>query len=296
MPAQVRKAVIPAAGLGTRFLPATKAIPKEMLPIVDVPTLQLIVEEAVAAGIEEIVLVTGRGKQSIEDHFDISFELERTLRDRNKLELLAQVERISKLVRLVSVRQKEPLGLGHAVLVARAAVGDEPVAVLLGDDLFDCEGHRPAIAQLIDAHHKLDGRGVVSLLEVEAGQEHLYGVVAGEPAGEGLTRITDMVEKPAKGTAPSRLAIVGRYVLPAEIWPILARTPPGKGGEIQLTDALRTLAREGSGCYGLTVAGTRHDAGDRLGYLGACLAYALKRDDLRPGLVALMRRLVAEQR
>ena len=291
---KVRKAVIPAAGLGTRFLPATKAVPKEMLPIVDVPTLQLVVEEALSAGIEEIILVTGRGKGAIEDHFD------RRLRARaharaiaTRLALLAEVERISHLVRLVSVRQKEPLGLGHAVLVAREAAGDEPVAVLLGDDLYDTDGKRPAIGQLVDAYERLGGEGIVALMEVAAGQEHLYGVVAGEAARRAPIKIHDMVEKPQPGTAPSRQAIVGRYVLPAEIWPILERTKPGKGGEIQLTDALRELAA-GSGCYGLTVDGVRHDAGDKLGYLGANLAYALKRDDLRPGLLALMRRLVDE--
>jgi UTP--glucose-1-phosphate uridylyltransferase len=295
---RVRKAIIPAAGLGTRFLPATKAIPKEMLPIVDVPTLQLIVEEAVAAGIEQIVLVTGRGKGTIEDHFDVSYELERTLRDRGKKDLLAMVERISQMVRIVSVRQKEPLGLGHAVLVARQAVCDEPVAVLLGDDLYDCEGRRPAIGQLIDEYERLGGqKGVVSLMEVPVGQEQLYGIVSGKPLADAprTMQIDDMVEKPAPGTAPSRLAIVGRYVLPAQIWEILARTKPGMGGEIQLTDALKELAQTGGGCYGLTVDGTRHDAGDKLGYLGANLAWALKRDDLRPGLLALMRRLVQEQ-
>jgi UTP--glucose-1-phosphate uridylyltransferase len=290
--AKVRKAVIPAAGLGTRFLPATKAIPKEMLPIVDVPTLQLVVEEALASGIEEIVLVTGRGKSSLEDHFDVSYELERTLADRGKKELLAGVQRISQMVRVVSVRQKEPLGLGHAVLVARQAVGDEPVAVLLGDDLYDCEGRPPATRQLLDEFDERGGAGVISLLEVPAGEEHLYGVVAGDKLDERRMRIHDMVEKPAPGTAPSRLAIVGRYVLPAEIWPILAGTPPGKNGEIQLTDALKTLAQTGPGCYGLAVDGVRHDAGDKLGYLGACLAYALKRDELRPGLLAVMRRLI----
>jgi UTP--glucose-1-phosphate uridylyltransferase len=291
MPQKVRKAVIPAAGLGTRFLPATKAVPKEMLPIVDVPTLQLVVEEALSAGIEQIVIVTGRGKSSIEDHFDVSFELERTLRDRGKKELLAQVERISQMTRVISVRQKEPLGLGHAVLVAREAVGDEPVAVLLGDDLFDCEGRRPAIGQLVDAYERLGGPGVIALLEVEPGHEHMYGIVAGE-AKPGGFHIHDMVEKPAPGTAPSRLSIVGRYVLPSEIWPILARTPPGKNGEIQLTDALKTLAIEGSGCWGVTVDGTRHDAGDKLGFLGANLAWAMKRDDLRPGLVEIMKNLL----
>jgi UTP--glucose-1-phosphate uridylyltransferase len=296
---KVRKAVIPAAGLGTRFLPATKAVPKEMLPIVDVPTLQLIVEEALDAGIEEIVLVTGRGKSTIEDHFDHSYELEHTLRERGKKELLALCERVSKLTRLVTVRQKEPLGLGHAVLVARPAVGDEPVAVLLGDDLYDCEGRRPAIGQLIDEFERLGGdKGVVSLMEVAAGQEQLYGIVAGKPLADAprTIHISDMVEKPAAGTAPSRLAIVGRYVLPAAMWNILAATKPGKGGEIQLTDGLKELAQRGAGCYGLTVDGTRHDAGDKLGYLGANLAWALKRDDLRPGLLALMRRLVDENR
>ena len=295
---RVRKAVIPAAGLGTRFLPATKSIPKEMLPIVDVPTLQLIVEEALAAGIEEVVLVTGRGKASIEDHFDVSYELEHTLRERGKQELLAGVERISKMVRLVTVRQKEPLGLGHAVLVARQAIGDEPVAVLLGDDLYDCDGKRPAIGQLIDEYERRGNRGVVALMEVPAGQEQMYGIAAGTPLAEAprTIKIDDMVEKPAPGTAPSRLAIVGRYVLPVEIWDILARTKPGKGGEIQLTDALKVLAQAGSGMFGLTVDGTRHDAGDKLGYLGANLAWALKRDDLRPGLLQLMRKLLDEQR
>jgi UTP--glucose-1-phosphate uridylyltransferase len=288
---RVRKAIIPAAGLGTRFLPATKAVPKEMLPIVDVPTLQLVVEEALDSGIEEIILVTGRGKTTIEDHFDHAYELEHTLRERNKTDMLAAVQRISKLTRLVTVRQKEPLGLGHAVLCARQAAGDEPVAVLLGDDLYRCRGTRPATAQLIDAHERAGGRAVIALMEVAAGQEHQYGIVAGEPEAPGL-RIRQMVEKPAPGTAPSRLAIVGRYVLPAEIWGILEKTPPGKGGEIQLTDALATLAA-GSGCFGFTVDGERHDAGDRLGYLGACLTWALEREELRPGLIATMERLLA---
>jgi UTP--glucose-1-phosphate uridylyltransferase len=287
---RVRKAVIPAAGLGTRFLPATKAVPKEMLPIVDIPTLQLVVEEALASGIEQIILVTGRGKSTIEDHFDVSFELERTLRDRNKNDLLASVEKISKMTRLITVRQKEPLGLGHAVLVAREAANDEPVAVLLGDDLYDCDGRAPATRQLVDASTRLGGKAVIALMEVDRGQEHLYGVVDGAKEGSDF-RIREMVEKPAPGTAPSRLAIVGRYVLPASIWPILEKTPPGKNGEIQLTDALRVLAKE-EGAYGLTIDGVRHDAGDKLGYLGACLSYAMKRDDLRPGLVALMKRLL----
>jgi UTP--glucose-1-phosphate uridylyltransferase len=285
------------AGLGTRFLPATKAVPKEMLPIVDVPTLQLVVEEAIDAGLEQIILVTGRGKSAVEDHFDVSYELERTLADRGKRELAEKLKRISVLTRLISVRQKEPLGLGHAVLVARAAAGDEPVAVLLGDDLYDCDGKRPAIGQLLDVYEKQGGAaGVVALMEVAAGQESLYGVVKGTPvAGEPrLCAVEDMVEKPAPGTAPSRLAIVGRYVLPPEIWPILERTEAGKNGEIQLTDALRVLAQKKGGFFGLTVDGERHDAGDRLGYLGANLSWALKRDELRPGLLALMRKLLDE--
>jgi UTP--glucose-1-phosphate uridylyltransferase len=292
---KVTHAVIPAAGLGTRFLPATKAVPKEMLPIVDVPTLQLVIEEAVSAGLDQVVLVTGRQKTAIEDHFDVSYELEHTLKERGKNELLAEVSRVSQMVRLTSVRQKEPLGLGHAVLSAEKAVGANPVAVLLGDDLFDTDGRaRAAIGQLMDAHEKLGGRAVIALQEVPAGQEHLYGIVraeavAGEPR---LWKILDLVEKPAPGTAPSRMAIIGRYVLPAEIWPILRATEPGKNGEIQLTDGLEALAKRGSGVYGWVVDGVRHDAGDKLGYLGACLAYALKRKDLKPGLLALMRELV----
>ncbi len=292
MASSVRTAVIPAAGLGTRFLPVTKAIPKEMLPIVDVPILQLVVEEALAAGLERIVVVTGRAKSAIDDHFDISYELERTLADRGHQALLAEVERVSHMVRLIMVRQKQPLGLGHAVLVARQAVGDEAVAVLLGDDLFDTGGGRPAIGQLIDAYDRLGEGGVIALLEVPEGQQQLYGIVRGSPVEDRVWRLEDMVEKPPPGTAPSRLAICGRYVLPAEIWPILERTAPGRGGEIQLTDALRTLARSRPGCFGLSVEGVRHDAGDRVGYLGACLTYALKREELRPGVVALMRRLL----
>ncbi len=291
---KIRKAIIPAAGLGTRFLPATKAIPKEMLPIVDVPTLQLIVEEAVAAGIEEIVLVTGRGKAVIEDHFDTAYELEHTLRGRGKTQLADDMARISSMVRLISVRQKEPLGLGHAVLVARHAVGDEPVAVLLGDDLFDTEGRPPAIAQLCSAYEARGGAAVIALQEVAPGQEHLYGIVGGDSV-EGhpdLLRIRQMVEKPPAGTAPSRLAIVGRYVLPAEIWPILQRTKPGRNGEIQLTDALAELAVQHE-FYGLRVDGQRHDAGDRLGYLGACLNWAWKRPELKEGLRDIMRELLA---
>lgn len=299
--ARVRKAVIPAAGLGTRFLPVTKAMPKEMLPIVDVPTIQLVIEEARQAGIEQIVLVSCHGKSLLEDHFDIAYELEDTLRRRGKTELAAEVAALSRRVNLVTVRQKEPLGLGHAVLAARAVAGDEPVAVLLPDDLIDSDGFgRPGIGQLLDEFQRQGGgAGVIALVEVPPGQEHLYGVVAGDVvpgSEERLLRLRELVEKPPPGTAPSRLAIIGRYVLPREIWGFLDRTPPGKNGEIQLTDALKILVTEGGGCYGLRFRGQRYDAGDRLGYLQANLAYALKRPELRPGLLAFMRDLLEQHR
>lgn len=297
---RARKAIIPAAGLGTRFLPATKAIPKEMLPIVDVPTIQLVVEEALDAGIEEVILVTGRGKGSIEDHFDISYELDRTLRDRNKRELLDVVERISRLTRLTVIRQKEPLGLGHAVSVARQAAGGEAVAVLLGDDLFFSSKTapsfpgKPAIGELLDAYCAGDGGAVLALVEVAAGEEHKYGVVGGTAMSGNRMKCTELVEKPAPGTAPSRMAIVGRYVLPPQIWDVLEQTPPGKGGEIQLTDALRTLAQPGGvGVTGVQVEAMRHDAGDKLGFIGATLSYAMARGDLRDGVLELMKQMIA---
>jgi len=286
----VRKAVIPAAGLGTRFLPATKAVPKEMLPIVDVPTIQLVVEEAVAAGITDVVVINGRGKGAIEDHFDHAFELERTLRDRGNLELADAMSAISRMVRLISVRQKQPLGLGHAVLCAREAIGDESFAILLGDDLIDNDGD-PGIAQLARVHAQT-GAGAIAVMEVPEGKEHMYGVVAGERDASGHLRIREMVEKPKPGTAPSRLAIIGRYVVPPAIWGHLASTRAGAGGEIQLTDALRELARSPEGLYGVTVAGTRHDAGDKLGYLRANLAYALKRPELRDAVRALCKEIL----
>lgn len=291
---KVKKAVIPAAGLGTRFLPATKAVPKEMLPIVDVPTIQLVIDEAVRAGITDVVVVNGRHKHSIEDHFDHAFELETTLEQRGKSAMVAELRKISQMVRLISVRQKAPLGLGHAVLCARESVGDEPVAVLLGDDLVDND-RDPGIAQLCRVYEET-GAGAIAVMEVPAGQEHLYGIVSGEPiAGTNRVRIRDLVEKPAPGTAPSRLAIVGRYVLPPAIWGHLATTKPGVGGEIQLTDALRQLALgDGPGLIGVVVEGVRHDAGDRLGYLRANLAYALKRGELRADVLAMMRQLLEE--
>jgi UTP--glucose-1-phosphate uridylyltransferase len=287
---KVRKAVIPAAGLGTRFLPATKAVPKEMLPIVDVPTIQLVIDEAVRAGITDVVVVNGRGKHAIEDHFDHAYELEHTLRERGNAKLADEMAAISSLVRLISVRQKQPLGLGHAVLCAREAVGDEAFAVLLGDDLIDSDTE-PGIGQLMGVHDETGG-AAIAIMEVPAGKEHMYGIVTGERDARGRMRIRDMVEKPRPGTAPSRWAIVGRYVLPAEVWPHLAATRPGAGGEIQLTDALRELIGSPSGMYGVVVDGTRHDAGDKLGYLRANLAYALKRPELRDAVLALCREML----
>jgi UTP--glucose-1-phosphate uridylyltransferase len=290
VPRALKKAVIPAAGLGTRFLPATKAIPKEMLPIVDVPTIQLVIEEAVRAGITDVILINGRGKSAIEDHFDHAYELEHTLRSRGNTELADEMARISTMVRLISVRQKQPLGLGHAVLCARGAIGDEPFAVLLGDDLIDDTGV-PGIAQLSRVYEQT-GAAAIAVMEVPAGQEHKYGIVAGERDATGHMRIRDLVEKPKPGTAPSRWAIVGRYVLPPSVWGYLAATKPGAIGEIQLTDALRSVAAEPTGMYGVVVEGTRHDAGDRVGYLRANLAYALKRPELRDAVLALMRELL----
>src|ERR1044071_8014360 len=286
----VRKAVIPAAGLGTRFLPATKAVPKEMLPIVDVPTIQLVIEEAVQAGITDVVVINGRNKGSIEDHFDHAYELEHTMRQRGNTELADAMARISSMVRLISVRQKQPLGLGHAVLCAREAVGDESFAVLLGDDLIDNDAE-PGIGQLMRVHAETGG-AAIAIMEVPPGKEHMYGIVVGDLDAGGRMRIRYMIERPKPGTAPSHWAIVGRYVLPADVWPHLASTRPGAGGEIQLTDALRELIGAPAGMYGVVVSGTRHDAGDKLGYLRANLTYALKRPELRDAVLALCRELL----
>ncbi len=289
----VRKAVIPAAGLGTRFLPASKAVPKEMLPIVDVPTIQLVIEEAVAAGIEQVVLVNGRHKGAIEEHFDHAYELEHTLAARGKTELVQSLRAIAELAHIVSVRQKQPLGLGHAVLCARDAIGDEPVAILLADDLFD-GGQHPGVGQLTRAYAECGGAGVVAVMEVPEGQEHKYGIIAGDTDERGFIKVRSMVEKPATGTAPSRMAIIGRYVLPPEIWPALETTGRGHGGEIQLTDAMLSLVTDGPGLFAIPIEGQRYDAGDKLGFLHANLAFALKRPELRTPLLALMQTLIDE--
>ena len=285
---EVKKAIIPAAGLGTRFLPATKAVPKELLPIVDVPTLQYIVEEAVDSGIEQVVLVNGRGKGAIEDHFDIGYELEDVLRKRGKKDLLELVHQVADLVKLVSVRQKEPLGLGHAVLAGRGPVSpEESFAALLGDDILDAKV--PATRQLLDVHERT-GQGVVALMEVPERETHKYGIVAGRREEDGTLRIERLVEKPDPGTAPSNLAIIGRYVLPGRVFEYIEQTRPGHGGEIQLTDALQRLASD-DGLLGVLIEGERHDAGDKLGWLRANLVFALKREDLREGVLRLLREL-----
>jgi UTP--glucose-1-phosphate uridylyltransferase len=274
---KVRKAVLPAAGLGTRFLPATKAQPKEMLTVVDKPQIQYVVEECVASGIEHIIIVTGKGKNSIEDHFDSAPSLERFLEEKGKKEQAALVRKISNMVQVSYTRQKEPLGLGHAVLVARDLVGDEPFAVLLGDVLIP--GSNPATKQLIDVYEST-GVGAIAVEEVPKDKTNLYGIVDGEPApqppfGERLLRIRDLVEKPRPENAPSNLAITGRYVLPPEIFDCLVRTKPGAGNEIQLTDALRILARE-HGLWAYIYEGISYDAGDKLGFLKATVEIALQ--------------------
>jgi UTP--glucose-1-phosphate uridylyltransferase len=289
----VKKAVIPVAGLGTRFLPATKTVPKEMLPIVDTPTLQYIVEEAFAAGIEHVVLVQGRGKGCIEDHFDTSYELQDTLSKRNKTAELAILERISKMGSVTSIRQKAPLGLGHAVLCAKPIVGDEPFAVLLGDDIFRTAPHkRSGIGQLID-NFVSTGKGTVATMTVSRDDIHKYGCAEGvrDPQQPRRIDIDALVEKPPKGTEKSDQAVVGRYVLPPAIWPLLERTPPGRGGEIQLTDAL-DLLRAQQGLQGFDIDAVRVDAGDKLGYIEANLREAMIRPDLRDGVRALMRQLL----
>jgi len=285
----IRKCVVPAAGLGTRFLPATKAVPKEMLPIVDKPTLQYIVEESVSAGIEDVILINGRGKACIEDHFDLAVELEAVLKARGKTEEWKRLRAVSELANIVSVRQKEPLGLGHAVLCAKTLVGDEPFGVLLGDDIIDAKV--PAIRQLALAY-RAHGKGVVALMEVPPEETHLYGIAAGEPLDERTLRITHIVEKP-KGKAPSNLAVIGRYVLPPSVFGILERQAPGVGGEIQLTDALGTLSQT-EGLLGYRFEGLRYDAGDKVGYVKANVAYALQRDDLRGPLLTWLRSVVEE--
>lgn len=275
--APLRTCVFPCAGFGTRFFPATKVIPKEMLPLVDKPILQYGIEEALDSGLDKLVIVTSKGKDTILDHFDRSSELERSLRERGKEALLSEVDHVSSMVDLISVRQKEALGLGHAVLMAKDAVGDHPFAVLLPDDVILAED--PCLQQMRRLYEET-GRPVVALMEVSRADTSRYGIVAGEMVGDRRFRITDMVEKP-KVNPPSKYAIIGRYILPPDIFPLLETTERGAGGEIQLTDALRELVRTGD-FYGYIFEGTRYDAGEKLGYLKATVDYALRREDLGP--------------
>lgn len=274
---KVKKAIIPAAGLGTRFLPATKAQPKEMLPIVDKPTIQYIVEEAVASGIEEILIITGRNKKSIEDHFDKSIELELELEKSGKAELLELVRDISDMVDIHYIRQKEPRGLGHAIHCAKTFVGNEPFAVLLGDDVVDSE--TPCLKQLIDcfSEYKTTILGVQTVSEENVSK---YGIVDGIHIEDRVYKVKDLVEKPAKEEAPSNVAILGRYIITPEIFNILENTKPGKGGEIQLTDALKTLISK-EAMYAYNFEGKRYDVGDKFGFLQATVEFALKKDELR---------------
>ena len=278
MPQRVRKAVFPAAGLGTRFLPATKASPKEMLPLVDKPLIQYVVEEAVASGIDSVIIVTGRGKSAIEDHFDVSFELEALLRERGKEDDLRLVREITDMVRVSYVRQREALGLGHAILQARDLVGDEPFAVMLSDDIIDSK--TPALRQLLDVYEKYDAP-VLATMEVEGEAISRFGALDVAEVTDGVYRIKDMVEKPPLRQAPSNLAIIGRYVLTPDIFDEIASTGPGAIGEIQITDAMRALLRKRH-FYAVRFEGTRYDAGDKLGFLVATVEFALKHKDLAP--------------
>lgn len=291
MKQKVRKAIIPAAGMGTRFLPATKAQPKEMLPIVDKPAIQYIVEEAIASGVEDIIIVTGRNKRAIEDHFDRSVELETMLAEKNKTDLLDIVRDIGKMAEIHYIRQKEPLGLGHAVWCARKFIGDEPFAVLLGDDIMAADP--PCLAQLIQLYEKT-GSPMVAVSEVPESEVRKYGIVAPEPSdlGDHVYRVTDLLEKPSPEEAPSNLAIIGRYVLDPVIFDILEEQEPGGGGEIQLTDAMRKMNRQ-LPMLACRFNGERYDVGDKFGYIEATIELALKNDELRDELGRYLRRVVA---
>jgi UTP--glucose-1-phosphate uridylyltransferase len=291
------KAVIPAAGLGTRFLPATKAVPKEMLPVVDKPAIQYVVEEAVAAGLTDVLMVTGRNKRPLEDHFDRNVELELALDAKGDAGRLASVQHATDLAQLHYVRQGDPLGLGHAVLVAAEHVGDEPFAVLLGDDLIDARD--PLLSRMLEVQSRLGG-SVIALMEVPRTQIHLYGCAAVDPTNEeDLVRVTDLVEKPPVDEAPSNLAIIGRYVLHPAVFDVLRDTSPGRGGEIQLTDALQTLATmaaaDGGSVHGVVFRGRRYDTGDRVDYLKAVVRLACERDDIGPELLAWLGDFTAQR-
>lgn len=287
---KVRKAVIPAAGLGTRFLPATKAMPKEMLPIVDTPTIQYIIEEAVASGIEDIIIITGRTKRSIEDHFDKAYELETELEKHGKKEMLKVVDDISNMANIHYVRQKEAKGLGHAIYCAKTFVGNEPFAVLLGDDIVSNE--KPCLAQMIEKFEQCNST-VLGVQTVSKNDVSKYGIIAGEKIGDRFYKVSDMVEKPAVEDAPSDVAILGRYIITPEIFNCIEQTGAGAGGEIQLTDALKLLATK-EDMYAYDFIGRRYDVGNRMGFLEATVEYALKREDLRDEFVAYLKKIVSK--
>ncbi|MER5739901.1 UTP--glucose-1-phosphate uridylyltransferase GalU [Streptomyces sp. NPDC002262] len=295
-PGRISKAVIPAAGLGTRFLPATKATPKEMLPVVDKPAIQYVVEEAVAAGLSDVLMITGRNKRPLEDHFDRNYELEEALLRKGDGERLSKVQESSDLATMHYVRQGAPRGLGHAVLCAAPHVGDQPFAVLLGDDLIDPRD--PLLARMVEIQER-EGGSVVALMEVEPSQVHLYGCAAVEPTVDGdVVRVTDLVEKPEPAEAPSNYAVIGRYVLDPAVFDMLRETEPGRGGEIQLTDALQKLASDeklGGPVHGVVFQGRRYDTGDRGDYLRAIVRLACEREDLGPDFRAWLRRYVSEE-
>jgi UTP--glucose-1-phosphate uridylyltransferase len=272
MTKEITKAVFPAAGLGTRFLPATKASPKEMLALVDKPLIQYVVEEAVASGIEEVVMITGRGKRAIEDHFDVAFELEEDLKSKGKHKLLSEMQRIADLVTFCYIRQKMALGLGHAVLTAKRVVGNDPFAVLLGDDIIDSTV--PVLRQMMDVHKKYPAT-ILAIQEVPRSETPQYGIVDAKKVEDGIYLVNDLVEKPSPAAAPSNLAIIGRYILAPEIFTALEQTKPGKGGEIQLTDGLKLLM-EKQPIYAYKFQGIRYDAGDKLGFLKATVEFGLK--------------------
>lgn len=278
---KVKKAIIPAAGLGTRFLPATKAMPKEMLPIVDKPTIQYIIEEAVASGIEDIIIVTGKGKRAIEDHFDNSFELEQNLIEKGKFELLSEVQKSSQMADIHYIRQKEPKGLGHAIWCARKFIGNEPFAVLLGDDIVHAE--KPCLKQLIDQYERYQA-SVLGVQKVPMEEVSRYGIVNGNEIGERFFSVNSLVEKPKKEEAPSNLAIMGRYILNPRIFDILGEQGPGAGGEIQLTDAIAGL-NQYEAVYAYDFEGTRHDVGEKMGFIQTTIEFALQKEELRSDLL-----------
>lgn len=287
---KVRKAIIPAGGMGLRFLPATKAQPKEMLPIVDKPTIQYIVEEAIQSGIEDIIIISGRSKRAIEDHFDKSYELEEELQKKGKLELLSQVQDISNLVNIHYIRQKEPLGLGHAVYCAKSFIGDEPFALLLGDDVVDAKV--PCLKQLIDVYEKQNAT-ILGVQPVAREDVSKYGIVSGKKVSDGLYKVDGLVEKPDMETAPSSIAILGRYIISPKIFKYLEIATPGKNGEIQLTDSLKNLMDD-EGMYAFEFEGKRYDIGNKFGFLQATTEFALKRDDLRDEFLSYLKKIVRE--